>query len=102
MATPGIAGAAKLDGRVSQFCGTRPQTCPKGTDTGEAISPSNGYAFDGLVRNTGLAVDPSGNVWVANHWLAKPVQTNAGGHQVVVHVGIAAPMKTPIIGPPVG
>ena len=87
--------------RVSEFCGTRPRTCPKGTETGEAISPGKGYGFDGLVRNTGLAVDPSGNVWVANNWLTKPVQTNPGGHQVVVYVGVAAPIETPIIGPPV-
>jgi hypothetical protein len=87
--------------RVSQFCGLRPRTCPPGTDTGEAISPDGtGYGFDGLVRNTGLAVDPSGNVWVANNWLNKPVQSNPGGHEAVVFVGIAAPQRTPLIGPP--
>lgn len=87
--------------RVSQFCGTRPSTCPPGTQTGEPISPDGtGYGFDGLVRNTGLAVDPSGNLWVANNWLTVPAQTNPGGHQVVVFVGIAAPQRTPLIGPP--
>jgi hypothetical protein len=65
------------------------------------ISPNGtGYGFDGLVRNTGLAVDPSGNVWVANNWLTVPIQSNPGGHEVVVFIGIAAPLKTPVIGPP--
>lgn len=87
--------------RVSEFCGLRPRTCPPGAETGDPISPNGtGYGFDGLVRNTGLAVDPSGNVWVANNWLTIPVQSNPGGHQVVAFVGIAAPLETPVIGPP--
>ncbi|MQA75026.1 MAG: hypothetical protein GEU88_11900 [Solirubrobacterales bacterium] len=87
--------------RVSEFCGKRPRTCPPGTDTGDPISPDgSGYGFEGLVRNTGLAVDPSGNVWVANNWLTIPVQSNPGGRQIVAFVGIAAPLETPVIGPP--
>jgi hypothetical protein len=87
--------------RISEFCGLRSRTCPPGTDPGDPISPNGtGYGFDGLVRNTGLAVDPSGNVWVANNWLTAPIQSNPGGHQVVVFVGIAAPLRTPLIGPP--
>jgi hypothetical protein len=79
----------------------RQRTCPPGAETGDPISPDgSGYGFGGLVRNTGLAVDPSGNVWVANNWLTVPVPTNPGGHQVVAFVGIAAPLRTPLIGPP--
>jgi len=28
------------------------------------------------------------------------VQTNPGGHALVVFIGLAAPIKTPLIGPP--
>jgi sugar lactone lactonase YvrE len=88
--------------RLSELCGTQPQLCPPGKRrTGAPISPNDsGYGFDGLVRNTGVAIDPSGNVWVANNWKNVPVQTNPGGYQVVAFLGLAAPIKTPLIGPP--
>ena len=88
--------------RLSELCGARPQNCPRGKRrTGAAISPEGtGYGFDGLVRNTGVAVDPSGNVWLANNWKQKPIQTNPGGYQIVAYLGIAAPVKAPLIGPP--
>ncbi len=85
---------------LGNVCGVRPNHCPPGTDTGDPIAPNSGYGFDGLVRNTGVAVDPSGNVWLANNWLQVPVQTNPGGHQIVAFLGLAAPLKTPVIGPP--
>lgn len=83
------------DQRVSAFCGTSPETCPGGLSTGDPISPDAGYAFDGLVRNTGLIVDPSGNLWIANNWEQVPLQTNPGGHQIVAFVGLAAPVEVP-------
>lgn len=84
------------DQRVSAFCGTSPETCPGSLSTGDAISPDDtGYGFDGLVRNTGLVVDPSGNLWVANNWEEVPLQTNPGGHQIVAFIGIAAPVEVP-------
>jgi sugar lactone lactonase YvrE len=87
--------------RLSHFCGLRPETCPPGSETGDAISPDGaGYGFDGLVRNTGVAVDPSGNVWLANNWKTGPIQTNPGGYQIVAFIGLAAPIETPLIGPP--
>lgn len=88
--------------RLSELCGTSPQNCPPGKRrTGAPISPARtGYAFDGLVRNTGVAIDPSGNVWVANNWKNVPLQTNPGGYQVVAFLGLAAPIETPLIGPP--
>jgi len=88
--------------RLSQVCGTQPQLCPPGKRrTGAAISPDGrGYGFDGLVRNTGVQVDPSGNVWLANNWKQKAIQTNPGGYQLVAYLGLAAPIKTPLIGPP--
>ena len=51
---------------------------------------------------TAGAVDPSGNLWVTNNWKidADPFQ-NPGANAVVILVGAAAPLKTPVIGPPV-
>lgn len=85
--------------RLSHFCGAKPETCPLGVKTGEPISPKTGYAFDGLTRNTAAQVDPSGNVWVANNWLTVPIQTNPGGKQMVVFIGLGAPTRAPVVGP---
>lgn len=88
--------------RVSQVCGARPKLCPPGKRAmGRSISPpGTGYGFDGLTRNTGVAVDPSGNVWLANNWKQVPFQTNPGGYQIVAFLGLAEPVATPVIGPP--
>jgi sugar lactone lactonase YvrE len=87
--------------RVTQVCGARPENCPSGLKTGDPISPEDtGWAFDGLVRNTAVQIDASGNVWLANNWLTDPIQTNPGGKTMAVFVGLAAPVKTPVIGPP--
>jgi hypothetical protein len=89
------------DQRLSEFCGTRPSTCPAGYKTGDPISPSGtGYSSDALTRNTGVAIDQSGNVWLANNWLNIPIQSNPGGHAAVVFIGLAAPIKTPLNGAP--
>ncbi|MBW2149874.1 MAG: hypothetical protein JRI22_23030 [Deltaproteobacteria bacterium] len=86
--------------RLSHLCGADPSNCPPGIGTGDPISPDAGYVFDGLVRNTGVQIDPSGNVWLANNWEIVPFPANPGGHQMVVFIGLAAPVKTPLIGPP--
>jgi hypothetical protein len=87
--------------RLSELCGTTPRNCPPGKRRpGAAISPKSGYGFDGLVRNTGVAIDPSGNVWLANNWKNAPIQTNPGGYQIVAYLGLAAPVRAPQIGPP--
>jgi hypothetical protein len=87
--------------RLSELCGTEPRNCPPGKRRpGAAISPKSGYGFDGLVRNTGVAVDPSGNVWLANNWKNVPIQTNPGGYQIVAYLGLASPLRSPQIGPP--
>lgn len=79
--------------RLSHFCGADPAACPPGLTTGDPISPAvTGYFFDGLVRNTGVVVDPSGNVWLTNNWLEVPIQTNPGGHEIVAYVGLAPPV----------
>jgi len=78
--------------RLTELCGRRVETCPDGLTTGDPISPDGGFSFDGLVRNTGVVVDPSGNVWVANNWKEVPIQANPGGYEMVVFVGSAAPV----------
>ncbi|GGI37016.1 hypothetical protein GCM10010988_11840 [Cnuibacter physcomitrellae] len=79
--------------RLSAFCGTTASTCPEGLTTGDAISPDiTGYFFDGLVRNTGVAIDQSGTVWLANNWAEVPLQTNPAGHEIVAFLGLAAPI----------
>ncbi|MEU8774171.1 hypothetical protein [Streptomyces sp. NPDC048606] len=89
--------------RVTRLCGVRTEACPPGHRTGQPISPADaGYGFDGLVRNTAVQVDPSGNVWLTNNWELVPIQTNPGGRQLVVFVGLATPVRTPLIGLPRG
>jgi streptogramin lyase len=55
------------------------------------ISPSTGFGVDaGLILPFGIALDASGNVWV----------TSFAGNAVVQFVGLATPVKTPVLGPP--
>ncbi len=59
---------------------------------GAALSPASiGYGSDaGLIEPYGLAVDSSGSVWVSNY----------AENTLVEFVGIAVPVKTPLVGPP--
>jgi len=92
---------ANFDGqRVSQICGLRVKHCRPGSVPGSPISPPSGYGFDGLTRLTGVAIDPSGNVWFANNFKQVPPPANPGGHQIVAFVGLGGPLKTPTLGPP--
>ncbi len=88
--------------RLAQLCGVRTAACPPGKKrVGAPISPPRtGYGFDGLERITAVQVDPSGNVWAANNWKVKAIQRNPGGYQIVAYLGVAAPVKTPLIGQP--
>jgi hypothetical protein len=53
---------------------------------GTAVSPSTGYGLDAkLLLPYGLAIDPSGNIWVSNK----------GGNDLVMFFGLATPTKTP-------
>lgn len=93
------AGADDYVGRISHFCGADARQCPTGFKTGDAISPGTGYSTKALQRVTGLAVDPTGNLWAVNNWTPAAPQTDPGGNSVVVFPGVAAPVKTPLIGP---
>ena len=88
--------------RLMQLCGVKEEGCLPGASTGDPVSPGEGYFSDALQRVTAVEIDPSGNVWATNNWVLEGFtnRTNPGGHQVVVFIGLAAPLKTPVIGPP--
>jgi hypothetical protein len=94
---------------VTQLCRIRTEACPPGLKTGDPISPSSGY-IGGLQIITDVAIDPAGNVWVANNWdqpaklgfeqtPPEALSTRFGGNGAVVFFGLAAPVRTPLIGP---
>jgi hypothetical protein len=57
---------------------------------GAAISPASGYGNDAaLLEAFALAIDASGNVWV----------TNFGSNTLTEFVGLAVPVRTPLVGP---
>lgn len=61
-----------------------------GSSPGAPLSGISGFTGTGLDAPNGIAIDPSGNVWVANF----------DGDSVSEFIGAAAPVKTPIFGPP--
>jgi hypothetical protein len=87
---------------ISRFCGINTKKCPKGMHTGDPISPDTGYRSTSIDRITGGQFDPSGNIWLMNNWKLVPNPVvSPGGNSIVIVVGAAAPIKTPLIGPPV-
>jgi DNA-binding beta-propeller fold protein YncE len=52
---------------ITHLCGVRPETCPPGFKTGDAISPPGGY-IGGVQIITDVDIDPAGNLWIANNW----------------------------------
>lgn len=69
------------------------------TNPGAALSPSTGFGVDaGLVEPYGVAIDGSGNVWISN-FASVPVAGQVG--TITKFIGLAAPVKTPLVGPAV-
>lgn len=87
---------------ISRFCGVVPRKCPPGMNVGDPISPDTGYRSDALERITGGQIDPSGNIWLTNNWKrdANPIR-NPFDNAIVIAIGAAGPIKTPLIGPPI-
>lgn len=84
---------------LTELCGANRSYCPPGVRTGAAISPpARGFSNGGLEHLTAVQVDESGNVWVANNWTTLSPPT--GGNGLVEFIGLAAPVRTPLIGPP--
>jgi hypothetical protein len=78
---------------------------PAGTKTGDVIHQFQSASIQML---TDVAIDPAGNVWAANNWNQqdavmayepdRPTSTQGGGSGITVIYGVAAPVKTPLIG----
>lgn len=62
------------------------------SSSGSPLSPVSGYTGGGLNSPLALAIDSSGNLWVIN-------STNSA-ESVTEFIGIAPPVKTPLIGLP--
>jgi len=61
------------------------------TSPGSFLSPSTGFGADAsLLDPYGLAIDASGNLWL----------TNSAKNTLTQFIGVAAPVKTPLAGPP--
>ena len=57
---------------------------------GTLLSPASGWGADaGLLEAYSLAIDAAGNIWVSNY----------GNNTLTEFVGLAAPVKTPLLGP---
>ena len=60
--------------------------------TAAELSPVAGYGLDApLSEPYGMAIDARGDVWLSN----------SGANTLTEFVGLAAPVKTPLLGPPV-
>src|SRR5215467_11206109 len=98
------------EGSITHLCGVRNETCPPGMKTGDPISPPGGYVGGGMEPLTDIAIDPAGDVWVADNWqrpascFTKPRPDEArstlcGGNGLTVFYGMAKPVHVPQIGP---
>ena len=96
-------------GSITHLCGARNEICPPGMKTGDPISPPGGYVGGGMQSLTDIAVDPAGNVWVADNWQRpdscfspssdEAKSTLCGGNGLTVFYGMAKPVRSPQIGP---
>jgi DNA-binding beta-propeller fold protein YncE len=94
---------------ITHLCGVRTETCPPGVKTGDPISPPGGYVGGGMQPLTDIAIDPAGNVWVADNWQRpqscfapyanEAKSTLCGGNGLTVFYGMAKPVRAPQIGP---
>ena len=84
-----LASQIAIDGASNIFTapGVNNNSVTELSDSGTAISGSNGYTAGGIMNGpNGVAVDGSGNVWV----------TSATSSNLVEIVGLATPVVTPI------
>jgi streptogramin lyase len=62
-----------------------------GSTEGTLLSPSGGFGTDAsILQPYGLAIDASGNLWISNF----------GKSTLTEFIGVATPVKTPVVGPP--
>jgi hypothetical protein len=90
-----------LGQNLTILCGANSEHWPPGFKTGDPLSPPGGYTSKVLERLTSAEIDPAGNVWVANNFKSQSAAPpNPGGDSMLQFVGLAAPIDTPLIGPP--
>jgi hypothetical protein len=90
---------------VVLMAGAEPKGHGSGTKPGDVIHVFTGGTIQML---TDVVIDPAGNIWAANNWnnldtvLADnppyPTSTWGGGSGFTVIYGVAAPVKTPLMG----
>ncbi|MCB1729839.1 MAG: hypothetical protein KDI21_05095 [Halieaceae bacterium] len=90
---------------VGLMVGVEPRGRATGARTGDVLHVFQSGAIQMV---TDVVIDPAGNAWVANNWnvldvldTPDPDRTNStkgGGDGLVVIYGVAAPVKTPVIG----
>jgi hypothetical protein len=75
-----------LSSALTELAGAKNAAAP-----GTVLSPAAGLGLDaGLVEPFAVAVDASGNLWIS------AFATNT----LTEFIGLAAPVRTPLIGPP--
>jgi hypothetical protein len=90
---------------VLQMAGDDTKGHPAGTKPGDVIHQFQSASIQMI---TEVAVDPAGNVWAANNWNdqqavmaydpPRSTSTYGGGLGITVIYGVAAPVKTPLLG----
>jgi hypothetical protein len=90
---------------VTLMAGDNTKGHPAGTKTGDVIHM---FQSGSIQMVTDAAIDPAGNVWLANNWNlleaaagpnpSRPTSTWGGGSGITVIYGVAAPVKPPRIG----
>jgi uncharacterized protein (TIGR03000 family) len=97
--------ASGLGRGIAMLAGAEPQGHPAGTKPGDLIH----YFQGGSVQiPTVGSIDPAGNLWVANNWNSVEAATSphpipatstwGGGSGFTVIYGVAAPVRTPLMG----
>jgi hypothetical protein len=97
--------ASGLGRGIALTAGAEAKGHPAGTKPGDLIHYFQGGTI--MIPTIG-SVDPAGNLWVANNWNSveaatspepfRPTSTWGGGAGFTVIYGVAAPVKTPLLG----
>jgi streptogramin lyase len=87
-----VWAASVLNASVAQLAGSNSNA------PGSLLSPTQGWrADDGLLRPYAVAIDASGNLWITN---SSQDTKYANSNSITELIGMASPVKTPVIGPP--
>ncbi len=67
-----VSNLSTASAGIVELCGFRPENCPPGMKTGDAISPPGGYVGGGLQLQVDVGIGPAGDVWATNNWQYPP------------------------------